>query len=176
MQNYENFSNAAEVPPDPPPYSEKQPYYEEGGAFPWHPAPSAPPPPPPMYPQAYPTQYGTGFGQVFAPQQGLYAVAAAPLGPKKDYLAFSIFSMFCFLPLGIAALVYSRKVSPCALGRQMGPSAPASWVGIVVRDLLEARVRERHCSRKQRSRRRVAFELPLTLTWDGDRGKGRGEI
>ncbi|XP_020667541.1 proline rich transmembrane protein 1B [Pogona vitticeps] len=95
-QNYEKVQSDGLNMPEPPPYSEKQPY---GG-----PEPAAPmvgygatPAMPPLYQP----------GPVLQPPQSVFVTPVQPSN-EPDYLAYSIFTMLCCcLPLGIASLVYS---------------------------------------------------------------------
>ncbi|XP_015264493.1 PREDICTED: proline-rich transmembrane protein 1-like [Gekko japonicus] len=100
-----NYQEGAHFPQNLPPYSDKQPYNQQ---------------PPPADGLANPTMqtqyqlyyapYGAVPGQGSVVQFPVHTTFVIPVQPthEPDYLAYSICTMlFCFLPLGIAALVYS---------------------------------------------------------------------
>ncbi|KAK9394542.1 proline-rich transmembrane protein 1-like [Crotalus adamanteus] len=101
---YQSFNRDQPACPNPPSYSEKDPNKESG------PAESAllmgqgaAAPMPPSYGLPGPAYHPP----ILQPQQ---TVLITPVYPsvEPDYLAYSIFTMlFCCLPLGIAALVFS---------------------------------------------------------------------
>ncbi|XP_015273575.1 PREDICTED: proline-rich transmembrane protein 1-like [Gekko japonicus] len=93
--------------PNPPPYSEKQPYNQ---------------PSPPAHGPAYPTMptqyqpyyppYSAVPGYASVVQSPVHTTVIVPVEPthEPDYLGYSIFTMLCCcVPLGIAALVYSIR-------------------------------------------------------------------
>ncbi|XP_048356947.1 proline-rich transmembrane protein 1-like [Sphaerodactylus townsendi] len=90
--------------PNPPPYSEKQPYDQQA-----YPA-AVNPMQPPYHPYIPP--YGTGPSQgaiIQSPQHTIFVSSVQPCN-EPDHLVFSILTMiFCCLPLGIAALFFSIK-------------------------------------------------------------------
>ncbi|XP_007429515.1 proline-rich transmembrane protein 1-like [Python bivittatus] len=102
--NYQTFNSDQPNSPNPPTYSEKDPYKESGpagSALPTGQGATAPMPP----------YYGSP-GSAYPPQmsQPQQTVIITPVYPSSapDYLAYSIFTMLCCcLPLGIAALVFS---------------------------------------------------------------------
>ncbi|KAM9309667.1 interferon-induced transmembrane protein 2-like isoform 2-T2 [Pholidichthys leucotaenia] len=96
---------AAVISTSPPPYEALQPLPAQG--YP---------------PQEYPQQYGGAqYGQQTYPmaqpylgqpgvvhvQPIMYVTQTHLSDPVDDYLWYSIFTMLCCLPLGIAALIYS---------------------------------------------------------------------
>ncbi|XP_058051495.1 transmembrane protein PMIS2 [Ahaetulla prasina] len=101
---YQTFHGDQSASPNPPSYSEKDPCKESGPAgstLPMGPGAAAPLPPPYGLP-------GPGYQPpIVQPQQTVLITPVYP-STEPDYLAYSIFTMlFCCLPLGIAALVFS---------------------------------------------------------------------
>ncbi|KAM3829267.1 transmembrane protein PMIS2 [Vipera latastei] len=101
---YQTFSSDQPACPNPPFYSEKDPNKESdpaGSALPTGQGAAAP-----MLP-SYGLPGPAYYPPILQPQQ---MVLITPVYPSNepDYLAYSIFTMlFCCLPLGIAALVFS---------------------------------------------------------------------
>ncbi|KAL8220138.1 UNVERIFIED_CONTAM: hypothetical protein K2H54_039411 [Gekko kuhli] len=89
------------------PYSEKQPFNQQ------------PPPADGLVNSAMPTQYQPyyapysavpNYGSVDQPPLPTTVVIPVQSTRQPDYLEYSLFTMLCcFLPLGIAALVYSKR-------------------------------------------------------------------
>ncbi|XP_060113819.1 proline rich transmembrane protein 1B-like [Heteronotia binoei] len=102
-----NYQEDAPSALNPPPYSEKEPFNQQ------------PPPPEGLANSSMPTQYQPyytpysavpSYDHVVQPLQ--HSVYVVPVQPPHapDYMGYSIFTMlFCCLPLGIAALVYSIR-------------------------------------------------------------------
>ncbi|MEU4203604.1 CD225/dispanin family protein [Streptomyces sp. NPDC039022] len=100
-------------------YPQGPPGEDRGGNTPWagpsQPPPAGPPPPPqyqPQYQQPYQSpQYGPGYQQ--------YA------RPPQNYLVPAILvTLFCFLPTGIAAIVFATQVNAKAgVGDRAGAEA-----------------------------------------------------
>lgn len=95
--------------PDPPPYFEKEPYSQQ--------PPPAYSPENPVMPTQYQRYYDAPQGAMLNqgpvvqfPPQSVYVIPVQP-PQAPDYLKYSIFSMFCCVPLGIAAVIYSVRVS-----------------------------------------------------------------
>ncbi|KAM9114280.1 proline-rich transmembrane protein 1-like [Pangshura tecta] len=113
--SYPGYDKGAEpsAPGQPPPYSNLPPYgappplLPSGGQFPTSSYGAAPVMPP--NPQGYYPPYNEDPNRVpmgYAPQQVI--LVPPPPANETDYLGYSIFTLlFCCLPLGIVALVYS---------------------------------------------------------------------
>ncbi|KAL8220132.1 UNVERIFIED_CONTAM: hypothetical protein K2H54_039378 [Gekko kuhli] len=115
-----NYPGSSPSAPNPPPYSEKEPYDQQ--------PPPAYEPANPAMPTQYPpyyVPYGAVPGYEPVVQPLLHTTVIVPVQPPHapDHLAYSIFTMlFCFLPLGIGALVYSLRTRDA---NQMGNAAEA---------------------------------------------------
>ncbi|XP_015263661.1 PREDICTED: interferon-induced transmembrane protein 3-like [Gekko japonicus] len=128
-----NYQGSAPSAPNPPPYSEKEPYDQQ-------------PPPvdgsanstmPSRY-QPYYAPYSEVPGQGPVIQPPLHTTFVVPVQPthEKVYLAYSIFTMlFCCLPLGIAALVYSIRTQDA---NRMGNGTEAQRNSRMARSLAHA--------------------------------------
>ncbi|XP_039972806.1 proline-rich transmembrane protein 1-like [Xiphias gladius] len=103
-------SYTGQVPP--PAYHDNPGYPQFGPGYPPHPQGFGPPPPYGLAEygqQPYPMGHQYPAQQAAVTDQPTMYVTRGPLAePVNDYLCYSIFTMLCcFLPLGIAALIYS---------------------------------------------------------------------